>query len=116
MTATKHKGLPISGHDAQSDETVRLVDEFKRDEERLLRKLDALGKGAVYQFRDRMTGEPKLPGAGRETEMHISGIDADPRWLAIAKTHFEQGFMALERAVLQPQRIPFPEDGPPAAA
>lgn len=30
-------------------------------------------------------------------------LDADPRWLAIARTHFEQGTMALIRAVAKPQ-------------
>lgn len=34
----------------------------------------------------------------------------DPRWLAVARTHFEQGFMALNRAVFQPTRISLPED------
>jgi hypothetical protein len=29
----------------------------------------------------------------------------DPRWLAIAKTNIEQGFMAMNRAVFQPQRL-----------
>jgi hypothetical protein len=30
---------------------------------------------------------------------------ADGRWVAIARTHFEQGFMALNRAILQPKRV-----------
>ena len=34
----------------------------------------------------------------------------DKRWLAIAQTHFNEGFMALARAVFQPQRIKLPED------
>jgi hypothetical protein len=28
--------------------------------------------------------------------------DADPRWLALARTHFQEGFMALNRAVFRP--------------
>lgn len=28
--------------------------------------------------------------------------DCDPRWVAIAKTHLQQGLMALTRAVAQP--------------
>jgi hypothetical protein len=27
----------------------------------------------------------------------------DPRWLSIARTHFQQGFMALNRAVFRPE-------------
>ena len=29
--------------------------------------------------------------------------DVDKRWLAIAKTHFQEGFMAFVRAVTQPE-------------
>ena len=36
--------------------------------------------------------------------------DCDPRWVAIARTHFEQGFMAMNRAIFQPSRITLPED------
>ena len=34
----------------------------------------------------------------------------DRRWVAIARTHFEQGFMAMNRAIFQPSRITLPED------
>lgn len=27
----------------------------------------------------------------------------DPRWMAVAKTHFQQGFMAAVRAIAKPQ-------------
>lgn len=30
------------------------------------------------------------------------GIEPDPRWTAIAKTHFQEGLMALTRAVAKP--------------
>lgn len=30
---------------------------------------------------------------------------ADGRWASIAKTHFEEGFMALNRALMKPQRL-----------
>lgn len=36
--------------------------------------------------------------------------ELDHRWLAIARTHFEQGYMALNRAVFQPGRVRLPED------
>lgn len=31
--------------------------------------------------------------------------DADPRWFNIAKTHFEQGFMALTRSITRPNPV-----------
>jgi hypothetical protein len=78
----KHEGLPVHGYKPQSGEAVEIVNSHKQNEERLLRLLD------VYK------ADPGL----------------DQRWLAIARTHFEQGFMALNRAVFQPQRIMLPED------
>lgn len=90
MTDTKHEGLPVSGYRPQSDEAVRLVNEFKADEERLLRKLDALREKNLL---DRESPAPY-----------------DPRWLAIARTNLAQGFMALNRAVFRPQRVKLPED------
>lgn len=73
-----NQGLP------PSDEKVALVNEFKRDEERLLRKIDALGSQGP--------GEP-------------FAVQHDPRWAAIARTHIQEGFMALNRAVFQPKRL-----------
>lgn len=29
--------------------------------------------------------------------------NVDKRWVAVARTHFQQGFMALNRAVFQPE-------------
>lgn len=82
MPNEKLTGLPVAGYQPQDPEKVALVNEFKADEERLLRKIEAA-----------------------ETLRN-----PDKRWTAIAKTHFEHGFMALNRAVFQPQRISLPED------
>lgn len=82
---TDHSGLPVPGYRPQSEAAVRLVSAFKQDEETLLRMLD------------RMQGNP----------------DFDQRWLSIARTQFEQGFMALNRAVFRPGRIRLPEDDAP---
>lgn len=30
------------------------------------------------------------------------GADPDPRWVAIARTHFQEGLMALGRAITKP--------------
>lgn len=89
---TQHNGLPVHGYQPQSDAKVALVNEFKQDEERLLRKIEA------------------ALGAG------VNSPDLDGRWAAIARTHFQEGFMALNRAVFQPQRISLPEDATTVAA
>lgn len=86
---TEHKGLPVAGYQPQSDEKVALVNRFKEMEERLLREIDALGSSGP--------GEP-------------FSVQHDPRWASIARTHFQEGFMALNRSVFQPGRIALPED------
>ena len=89
----EHKGLPVHGYQPQSDAKVALVNEFKQDEERLLRKLDAAMRA-------------KKPAKfGPLDEAAYDGL-----WLAVARTHFQEGFMALNRAVFQPQRVKLPED------
>lgn len=73
----RHEGLPVAGYRPQSADAVSLVNENKRAEENVLRILDDL--------------------AGR--------ADIDQRWLAIGRTQIEQGFMAVNRAVFQPDRL-----------
>jgi hypothetical protein len=73
--------LPVHGYTAQPQDKINLVNANKEGEELLLRGLDVLAQ-------------------------HTDTIDQ--RWLAIARSHFEQGFMALNRSVFQPQRFKFP--------
>lgn len=80
--AKTHKPLPVAGYTEQNSSSVDQVNANKLLEERVLRRLDELGK------RD----------------------DVDLRWLSIGRTHIEQAFMAINRAVFQPQRIKLPED------
>ncbi len=89
---------PVKGYTAQPDTTIALVNEFKQDEERLLRKIDTL--------------QNKLPDSASPTGFRYVQTTSGPdqRWAAVARSHFEQGFMALNRAVFQPQRIKLPED------
>lgn len=75
-----HEGLPIAGYQPQSQSAVDTVNASKMMEEQVLRFLDQL--------------------AGQ----------ADPRWLAIGRTHIEQGFMAVNRAVFHPSRVRLPGD------
>lgn len=73
----EHSGLPVAGYRPQNDVAVGLVNDNKRAEEEVLRILDNLGN------------DPAI----------------DKRWLAIGRTHIEQGFMAVNRAVFQPARV-----------
>lgn len=82
MSDEKHQPLPVAGYTAQSGRNVQLVNENKEAEERILRMLDPLAS---------------LP-------------DIDQRWLAIGRTHIEQGFMAINRAIFKPSRVRLPED------
>lgn len=77
-----NKPLPIAGYTSQSDNAVTIVNANKQAEERVLRLLDELAS--------------------------TSGVD--PRWLAVGRTHIEQGFMATNRAVFRPTRVRLPED------
>jgi hypothetical protein len=71
---------PVPGYTGQSEKKIQQVSWHKLVEERLLRDMEKLASG---------------------------GCDGpvDQRWIAIAKTHIEQGFMALNRSVFQPQRL-----------
>lgn len=80
---TAHQGLPVAGYKPQNQSNVDKVNEHKEAEERLLRHMDS---------------------------MRVNPTLYDQRWLAIARTHIEQGFMALNRAVFQPTRVKLPED------
>lgn len=79
----EHNGLPVEGYRAQPSSNVDKVNLNKVAEERVLRILDGLA------------GDP----------------DVDKRWLAIGRTSIEQGFMAVNRAVFQPSRVPLPTEG-----
>lgn len=79
---------PVPGQVAQPQQLVDIVAAFKRGEEQLLRELDVL-------------------------EDTIAPHRFDPRWLAIARTQFEQAYMALNRAILRPSRIRLPGDEKP---
>jgi hypothetical protein len=81
MTA-EHTGLPVAGYRPQSTDKVDLVNANKTEEERVLRLLDHLAT---------------LP-------------DTDKRWLAIGRTAIENGFMAVNRSVFRPARIPLAGD------
>lgn len=73
----KAQGLPVAGYMPQSAGKIVTVNAFKAIEEELLRILDS------------MAGEREF----------------DKRWLAMARTNFENGFMQLNRSVFRPARL-----------
>jgi len=77
-----HSPLPIAGYSDQPQSNVDLVNANKQLEECVLRRLDAMAD--IYEI--------------------------DKRWLAIARTHIEQGFMAANRAVFKPGRVSLGEE------
>ncbi|MFD1914118.1 DUF7681 family protein [Halodurantibacterium flavum] len=76
---TRSDVTPIPGYRAQSEAALQLVRANKELEERVLRLLDML--------RD----DP--------------AVKVDPRWLALGRSGIEQGFMAVNRAIMQPGRV-----------
>jgi hypothetical protein len=78
---TTHEPLPVHGYTQQTSTAVELVNQNKIMEEEILRRLDEL------KF-----------------------LDVDARWLAIGRTHIEEAFMAINRAVFRPQRAKLPGD------
>lgn len=81
---TDHKAPPIAGYQDISGSKLFAVNLLKEAEERALRLLDVI-------------------------EGHAP-LATDRRWMALARTQIQQGFMAAVRGVLQPQRIKLPGD------
>lgn len=75
-------GLPVSGYQPQPKSNVELVNINKELEEVVLRQLDVLKASRLV----------------------------DQRWLAVARTNIEQGFMAANRAIFKPVRVALSED------
>lgn len=71
--------LPVEGYKPQPKSNVEMVNFNKKLEELVLRQIDYLAS--------------------------LPPHEVDPRWLSIARTNIEQGFMAANRAVFQPKRI-----------
>lgn len=69
--------MEVKGYRTQTNDNVSLVNVNKTIEENVLRILDELALN--------------------------SKVDA--RWLSIGRTHIEQGFMAVNRAIFKPERV-----------
>lgn len=77
-----HEPMPVHGYTTQTALAVDLVNQNKVAEEDILRMLDEYAKRP----------------------------DVDGRWLAIGRTHLEQAWMAINRAIFKPQRVKIPGD------
>lgn len=95
------KPAPIAGYRPVSEAMRQLVNINKHMEETALRQLDTLATITVVDGED---------------------VEIDKRWLAIGRTHMEQAWMAINRAVMRPGRViltgepgnlPPPRDSPP---
>lgn len=82
MNDTMHTPMPVAGYQAQPPRNVERVNNHKHLEEITLRVLDDL---AVNR-------------------------EVDQRWLSIGRTHLEQAWMAINRAIFKPARVTLPED------
>lgn len=65
--------------------------ELTADELAAVNHLKTIEEDLGQTFRTLIDVHPRLGG------------ELDPRWLAIAKTHFQEGFMALVRSVTRPE-------------
>jgi hypothetical protein len=72
-----HIGLPVSGYRPQVQNAVDAVNHNKKLEEQILRLLDQLA----------------------------TDTDTDKRWVSIARTNIELGFMAMNRSIFKPDRV-----------
>lgn len=93
-------GLPVAGYKpTQSAGAIAFVNELKQAEERALRLLDQLDMCCIPEAFE----TPAMPAP-------------DLRWVSIARTDIQKGFMAAARAVFQPGRVALPEDAQPDAS
>ena len=91
---TEHQGLPVAGYVAQSPENIATVNANKELEERVLRQIDAMQRSRTGQSVNDPSGDAIY----------------DQRMIALARTKIQEGFMWLNRSVMQPKRIRLPED------
>lgn len=78
-----HTPPPVSGYKPLSQRKVDEVNINKRLEEVVLRRLDDIA--------------------------HMDPSFYDARWLAVGRTHLEQAFMCVNRAIFQPERVKIEE-------
>ncbi|MBD9511603.1 hypothetical protein IB265_33145 [Ensifer sp. ENS10] len=86
------QGLPVAGYAKNVDQwKVDMVNQNKILEEKVLRRVDELF--AMFD----------APSFGENPPEHQPSVDK--RCVAMARTHFEDAFYRLNRAIMRPQRI-----------
>jgi hypothetical protein len=84
--------VSITGYRHLSAEEIDLVNFLKATEQDLLRQVRDIQNRIALQHRDAESPE----------ELLRLGNAEPGRWANIARTHFQEGFMALIRSVTQP--------------
>jgi hypothetical protein len=83
---------PIKGYRSLSPQEVEIINQVKQTGE----SMKVIMSAVEDYLREQRIGAPTNEESVRITQ-------AEPlRWCAIAKTHFQQGLMALTRAIAQP--------------
>lgn len=67
----------------------------------------------IKGYRDLTSDELEIINEIKDSEVELGSVwrdvaavdGVDKRWLAIAKTHFQEGFMALVRSVAKPEDV-----------
>lgn len=78
----------ITGYRDLTPEEIELVNKVKSF---------AVEIGSLMAACDKMLVPSNVPG-----EPSPQMVFLDQRWVSIAKTHFQEGFMALNRAIMKP--------------
>lgn len=98
---TTYNSLPVYGYTPQSEDKVEMVNENKLIEERLIRRCENL---IDY------IGKIKVRVNGNTEPSDSIGHPYDQRFLRMAISHFQEGFMCMNRAIFNPERVFLPED------
>lgn len=98
---------PVAGYRTLSQTEVDLMNRIKGHEAATLALVREVQKHCLKQFTDagpsQTAGGILLPQEGVRTIERDRIANAEPgRWVSIARTDFQTGYMALVRAVAQP--------------
>lgn len=89
-----HQPPPVSGYRALSDAEIGLMNEAKALAVQVGAFIEKVGKTNVAY---------RVPFGEAPPPPSYPGVpEHDPRWLAIAQTQLQQGFMALTRSIARP--------------
>lgn len=86
---------PVTGYRELTEEELADMNLLKEMEANILAELDNLGVKSIMSL---MPGSDELPDGGKVLQ---SGCYT-PRWLNIARTQIQLGFMAANRAIARP--------------